>query len=73
MDKMRFSKLMASMGGKVPLSNPGIDLEQSDDPTSEDQIAIIDNKIAQLEESDDPNALDSLNFWKKRRAQLTGE
>lgn len=69
--KMRFAKLMSTMGNAKTQSNPGLDDQKVKDSEKERQLAVIDDKITQLENSKDPNSLDSLNFWKKQRAKLS--
>lgn len=72
MDKMRFAKLMSTMGAPKQQSNLGIDDKAVENAELERKLALIDDKIAQLEESDDPNALESLNFWKAQRNSIAG-
>lgn len=73
-NRMRFAKLMTALGKQnqpKALSNPDIDEVTAKRLKQEQELALIDDKISQLEESSDPNALESLNFWKKRRSQLS--
>jgi hypothetical protein len=72
-DKSKFTKLFSTMGEKTPVANKGIDDKMLQNRELQNQLQMIDDKIAQLEESDDPNALESINFWKQRRAKLAGE
>lgn len=68
----RFAKLLAAMGGKKSLGNPGVDDSLAKKQKTQTQLDIIDQKIAELEDSDDPNALESLNFWKSKRDKIAG-
>lgn len=71
--KMRFAKLMSTMGNAKVQVNPGIDDQATANFEKEKQLALIDDKIAQLENSQDPHSLDSLNFWKQQRHKLSAD